>query len=140
MDTKYIKIPYNGPIYAKGGIYGPITTPYVEEVSTIFRMISDKVKVVEVLSDGKEIELNATNFNKNNEPVVKENKPVEVPVSLAPAPAPIVAPQNFTATIPVNKNQGNKNQNATQQTTNKAVVAEKKIEEKIVTPDIIETK
>lgn len=66
IKRKLIKITSRGPIYAKGGIYGPITTPFMEETTNIFRMISGGIKVVEILDNGSEIELKASNFDKDN--------------------------------------------------------------------------
>lgn len=76
---KKIKVLYRGPIYEKGGIYGPITTPYLEDVKTISRFLLSGKKVSEVLDDGTEISLDLTNFNTDNsnqKPVVNEVKEV----------------------------------------------------------------
>lgn len=63
---KKIKILYRGPIYEKGSIYGPITTPYLEDVRTISRLLLSGKKVVEVLDGGIELELDLNNFNIDN--------------------------------------------------------------------------
>lgn len=77
---KIVKVLSKGPIYAKGGVYGPIETPYKEDVRTIFNMISRGVRVVEVLRSGAEIELTPSNFDKNNDKtvVIKSETPVDV--------------------------------------------------------------
>ena len=67
MTKKNIVIPHRGPIFAKGGVFGPIHSPYMEETNTIFRMLAGNVKVMEVLRDGTRIELNLSNFDKDNE-------------------------------------------------------------------------
>jgi len=67
MKTKNIKILSRTPIRAKGGIYGPILTPYTEKTSIIFAMITQGVDVVEVLKDGTEVKLTTINFDKDNE-------------------------------------------------------------------------
>jgi hypothetical protein len=68
IETKLIKITSRGPLNAIHGIHGPILNPYMEKVRTIFRLISEGATVVEVLQDKSEIKLDATNFNKDNEP------------------------------------------------------------------------
>ncbi len=79
VEKKMIKILHNGPIYPKGGITGPILTPYMEDVRTIFLMITRGIKVVEVLPDGNEITLNTINFDSPPNPLkVNEEKIVEV--------------------------------------------------------------
>ena len=64
MDFKTITIPHTGPIYAKGGVYGPITTPYREDVQTIGAMLLGRIKVNEVLEDGTEVELTLAGLTK----------------------------------------------------------------------------
>lgn len=65
--TKKIKVLSRKPIYAKGGVYGPILTPYSETIENIFAMLRDRVKVVEVLEDGREVELTFANYKKVND-------------------------------------------------------------------------
>lgn len=71
-NRKKIVIPHRGPIMAKGGIYGPILTPYLEELHLIQALIIGRVKVEEVLSNGMHIPLDLTNYNKDNEMHVVE--------------------------------------------------------------------
>lgn len=86
MDKK-IKILTSGPIRAKGLIYGPVLTPYMETEDNIFTLLAAGVKVVEVLPDKTEVELTLSNFRADNsvkpvptvEPVV-EPEPVQEPV------------------------------------------------------------
>lgn len=66
VTRKKVKVLTNGPIRAKGWVYGPILNPYMESTKIIFAMLRDSIKVVEVLNNGSELVLNATNFDKNN--------------------------------------------------------------------------
>ena len=79
VANKKIKILTSAPIYAKGGVYGPVLTPYVEDVGTIYRMISSGIKVVEVFSTGYELELTNNNFDKENEPDLNTHALVRLP-------------------------------------------------------------
>lgn len=76
VDKKKIKILTRGPIRVKGFINGPILTPYYEDINTIFAMLSAGIKIVEVCTDGKEVELTASNFaNDNTDKVVTDVTP-----------------------------------------------------------------
>lgn len=76
-QTKKIKITSRGIVTtSRGRCRTPIATPYVENINTIFNMLTrDNAKVVEILPNGKEVELTIYNFSKNNAivetPVVK---------------------------------------------------------------------
>lgn len=60
---KRIKVMNDVTLVSKRGLRGPILVPFEEDVATIGRMIiSDKAKVVEVLDNGSEVELNVSNF------------------------------------------------------------------------------
>jgi len=72
VTNKMVKVLSNDIIYPKGGISGPILTPYMEDVRTIFIMITRNIKVVEVLSDGSEVVLNTKNFDAKITPDVIE--------------------------------------------------------------------
>ncbi len=91
VSRKRVKVLTNGPIRAKGWAYGPILAPYFEDVKTIFAMLRDRIKVVEVLNGGVEIELSAQNFDKDNSHLAfKEiEQPadviIETPVEVTPA-------------------------------------------------------
>ncbi|NNV04723.1 hypothetical protein, partial [Brevibacillus sp. MCWH] len=63
---KRIIIPQSGPIFPKGGVYGPIETPYMEDVRTISVLLLNNYKVVEVLEDGTKVPLTLQNFDKDN--------------------------------------------------------------------------
>lgn len=63
---KRIIIPQSGPIFPKGGVYGPIETPYMEDVHTISVLLLNNYKVVEVLEDGTKVPLTLQNFDKDN--------------------------------------------------------------------------
>lgn len=71
-DTKMIKILSEKHVYSKGGIYGPVLTPFRESVANIFLMLLENVKLSEVLADGKEVELTFQNFNTVNTGVAEE--------------------------------------------------------------------
>lgn len=76
MSAKYsknIRIDHHGPIYAKGGMYGPIITPYKEtDKFVVSQMIMAGIKVVEVLPNGTEVVLTLDNFDKDNSATKKE--------------------------------------------------------------------
>lgn len=88
ITTKKIVILTSGYIRIdKLCIYGPVLTPYHEKITTIMKLLSDHVKVSEVLDDGTQLELNIGNFNTDNnaknpktEKKVEEPKKVEAPV------------------------------------------------------------
>jgi hypothetical protein len=73
QNRKMVVIPHAGPIYPKGGIFGPITTPYAEEISTIGVLLMQGYKVAEVLSEGL-LELDLSNFDKDNSAVNEAEK------------------------------------------------------------------
>lgn len=67
MDNfKRIRIHSRGVIEPKGFIIGPILTPYKEKLDVIFQLITANYNVVEVLDDGTEVILTATNYDKDN--------------------------------------------------------------------------
>ena len=78
-DTKMIKILSEKHVYSKGGIYGPVLTPFRESVANIFLMLLENVKLSEVLANGKEVELTFQNFNTvNTAEDVEEDEEEEV--------------------------------------------------------------
>ena len=83
-DTKMIKILSEKHVYSKGGIYGPVLTPFRETVANIFLMLLENIELSEVLPDGKEVKVTFQNFNKVNVAEVEEDdeeaRPVEVRV------------------------------------------------------------
>lgn len=72
MTKKRIKILTTGAIRVKGFINGPVLTPYFEDISTIFSMVSSGVHIVEVCDDGVEIELNTSNFTDDNSKAARD--------------------------------------------------------------------
>ncbi len=126
VTTKMIKILHNGPIYEKSGIFGPIRTPYMEDVQTIFRLLSGGKKVVEVLSNGKEVELNVSNFDKKND--IVENKPVQVVIPQEPVKPPVVEHQ-----------QNNNNNNFKNKWKSRQPEVKVEEEKKEVVPDVLES-
>jgi len=147
MNAKLIKIKSNGPIYAKGGVYGPIETPYAEDLGTVFRMLSAGVKIVEVLEDGTEVVLTVSNFDKNNAPK-KEEKAQEPAKDQTPPPAKPPAQQQQQQQQQVKNQQGNQNNhgnNHNQQQGKNKVETTTKVEvhtEKTAAPEVdsVETK
>lgn len=105
MARKNIIIPYRGPIFAKGGVFGPINNPYSEDTTTIFRMLAGNVKVIEVLKDGTQLELNLSNFDKDNEK--KEEKNVQAIINKQPEQKP--SQQNNCQKFDKYNNRDNKN-------------------------------
>ena len=77
MAKKKIKILTTGAIRVKGFINGPVLTPYMEDTATIFAMVSQGVKVVEVCNDGSEVRLTTSNFADDNNKVIDEVKMTE---------------------------------------------------------------
>lgn len=71
-DTKMIKILSEKHVYSKGGIFGPVLTPFRESVANIFLMLLENIELSEVLADGKEVKLTFQNFNTVNTGVAEE--------------------------------------------------------------------
>lgn len=77
---KLIKVVSRGMVNtSRGPMITPNTRPFLEDVDSIFRMIAKGAKIIEVLPNKTEIELNERNFNTDNR--VKE-KPVKVEVKV----------------------------------------------------------
>ena len=78
-QTKKIKIVSKGIVTtSRGRCRTPIVSPYIENVNVILTMMTrDKAKIMEVLPDGKEVELNIYNFSQDNtiKPEVKPTAP-----------------------------------------------------------------
>lgn len=100
METKRIVIPHNGPIYPKGGVYGPINTPYVENVRTIGVLLLNNYPVEEVLDNGEHVKLTLQNYDKDNS--VKKETVKSVVETKGTVSAEKEEVNNF------NKNQSNK--------------------------------
>ena len=83
VKTKMIKVASRGYVTtSRGRALGPITRPYREAVSMIFNMISkERATVIEVV-DGREVELNLQNFDKDNSAMPVQ--PVAAPVKNEP--------------------------------------------------------
>lgn len=77
---KKIKILTSGPIRAKGLIYGPVLTPFMETEDNIFTLLAAGVEIVEVLPDGKEVKLSMMNFKNDNAFVPDQDPVAETPV------------------------------------------------------------
>ena len=89
-DQKYIKVLSRGYVTTnRGRAFTPITRAFKESTQNIFAMITkEKATVVEVLSNGKEIQLTPQNFDKDNE-VLEVKKTIAVTVA---TPVAEVAP------------------------------------------------
>lgn len=85
--TKKIKITSKGIVVtSRGRCRTPIGTPYMENVNTIFSMLTrDKAKIMEVLPNGKEVELTIYNFSQDNS--IKEEIKPAAPVAHVADPA-----------------------------------------------------
>lgn len=77
MEKKKIKILTTGVIRLKGFINGPVLTPYYEDLSTIFALVSGGIKIVEVCDDGTEILLTTGNFSEDHSKAAREKKETE---------------------------------------------------------------
>lgn len=95
-DQKYIKVLSRGYVTTnRGRAFTPITRAFKESTQNIFTMITkEKATVVEVLSNGKEIQLTPQNFDKDNE-VLEVKKTIAVTVA---APVAEVAPVETATT------------------------------------------
>ena len=68
-NTKMIRIPSRGRVItSRGYINTPIIKPYRETLPNIFKMLTSKPKptVLEVLPNGRTVELDLSNFDKDN--------------------------------------------------------------------------
>ena len=74
MAKKKIKILTTGAITVKSFINGPVLTPYMEDIATIFAMVSKGVHFVEVCDDGSEVRLTLNNFADDNSKASREAK------------------------------------------------------------------
>ena len=72
FQKKSIRIPGGGPIWEKGGLIGPINTPYSEDIKTIASMLMSGRQVIEVLNNNTEMNLTLHNYDKDNNPITIE--------------------------------------------------------------------
>lgn len=63
--NKKIKIISSGSIRALKNITGPIYNPFITDTTTIINLLFEGHTVIEVLSDGTEVELDILNYNKD---------------------------------------------------------------------------
>jgi hypothetical protein len=66
ITTKMITLPDGKPIYPKGGVYGPINTPYRESVRTIGVLLMGGYNVIEVINEETRVALDMFNFDQDN--------------------------------------------------------------------------
>ena len=76
MDKKIIVLGV-GQLTPLGGIHAPLLEPVVANESIIRQLLDDNHKVYEVLSDGDQVELNYSNFNKVNDKHISSKKNVK---------------------------------------------------------------
>ena len=80
-NTKMIRITSRGRVRtSRGVVTTPIQRPYREDVATIFKMLSTQPKptILEVLENGKTVELTPLNFDKDNNIIKPEIKPASI--------------------------------------------------------------
>lgn len=63
--NKKIKILSGGAINSLKGINGPIYNPFITDTTSILNILFEGHKVIEVLSDGTEVELDILNYEKD---------------------------------------------------------------------------
>jgi hypothetical protein len=90
VARKFIVINTRGPIYPLGGVYGPITSAYSEDVDTISRLLMGNYKVEEVLENGDHVVLNLNNYDTVNAPAPAPEPEVIEPVAPAVQPDALV--------------------------------------------------
>ena len=95
---KMIKIPYNGPIMPLGGVYGPINSPFKQEVNEISALIMKGYPIIEVLNNGSEVNLTLSNFDKDNNPKVEKKENIVVENRVKPEQQISQAKQNIKYT------------------------------------------
>lgn len=78
---KEIKVTSRGMVFtSRGKCRTPLLYPIVEDTSTIFKMITaQRATVVEVLPDGREIELTPQNFDQDNTNAVEVKSAMSKP-------------------------------------------------------------
>lgn len=66
------------PLNCKGGIMGPILTPFLEDIETIRHLVATRFLVKEVLEDGTKVPLTLYNYDKDNSGFMKPKKPAPI--------------------------------------------------------------
>ena len=80
-NTKLIKITSRGMVTtSRGRVVTPINRPYRENVDTIFKMLTTTPAptILEILGNGRTVKLSTSNFDKDNELVKPEVKPMSI--------------------------------------------------------------
>lgn len=62
LTHKKITIPHAGPIYAKGGVMGPIISKHNETLENIALLLQGNYPVIEHLENGEQVQLTLANF------------------------------------------------------------------------------
>jgi hypothetical protein len=90
VKSKMITVTSRGYVYtSRGRVFAPILSPYREETSVIFQMLTkDGANIVEHLPGGQKIELTIQNFDRDNSimptPVVAEEPKKEEVAEIPP--------------------------------------------------------
>ena len=98
LKSKKIRVLEAGPIAALGGIHGPILSYYRENIETIFAMVRDGVRVIELTPDGSEIPLDIQNYDKENGGTYDEVDINKEPQAQVPEQTPTEAPKTVSET------------------------------------------
>ena len=98
LKSKKIRVLEAGPIAALGGIHGPILSYYRENIETIFAMVRDGVRVIELTPDGSEIPLDIQNYDKENGGTYDEVDINKEPQVQVPEQTPTEAPKTVSET------------------------------------------
>lgn len=110
MNQKRIKIFTKGILPLKGNITGPILTPYMENVDTIFKLVAAGINVYEVLDNNNQVKLTIHNFDKDNNefkpekvvtddetiPVTKDEIKVDEPATVEVTPEVVTETNEYT--------------------------------------------
>lgn len=72
VKRKNIIVKSAGMLHLLGAMTGPILTPFPCDVNTILQLVITHKDVYEVLSDGTEVKLDRSNYNKVIEPTITE--------------------------------------------------------------------
>lgn len=99
LKSKKIRILESGPISALGGIHGPILSYYREDIGTIFALVRDGVRVIELTPDGSEIPLDIQNYDKENGGTYDEVDINKEPQAQVPEQTPTEAPKTVEETV-----------------------------------------
>ena len=98
------------PLNCKGGIMGPILTPFFEDIETIRHLVATRYLIKEVLDDGTKVPLTLYNYDKDNSGFMKPKKPAPVKVE-EPKKEEIVVKEEEVENVVQNPKNDFKNKN-----------------------------